>query len=73
LRTDPHNLGAFEAAGALLLARGKLEESLECFHRITWENPAYPRVWRLNAKVFEALGATQNAAVCRDGGACVHS
>lgn len=40
LRENPHDLDALETAGALFLLRGEPTKALECFHRITRENPA---------------------------------
>lgn len=69
LRADPSDLDALEALGAWLLAHGKADKALECFHRITRRNPAYPGIWRLKAKAFAALGDTRNAKVCERRGA----
>ncbi len=64
LKEDPHDHAALEALGAWYLAQGEPEKALEYLHRVTREDPHHPRVWRLKAKAFEALGDTANAARC---------
>lgn len=69
LRSNPHDCDALAAVGTYLLAREQADKALDCFHRITRENPKYPGIWRLKAKAFEALGDAKNADACRRRGA----
>ncbi len=69
LRQNPRDLDALEAVGAYFLAHDKADEALECFHRITRIDPAYPGIWRLKAKAFEAVGDRDSADQCRRRGA----
>ncbi len=69
LRSNPHDWDALAAVGTYLLARDQADKALDCFHRITRENPRYPGIWRLKAKAFEALGDAKNADACRRRGA----
>ncbi len=69
LRSNPRDWDALAAVGAYLLARGQTDKALDCFHRITRENPKYPGIWGLKAKAFEALGDRPNADLCRRRGA----
>jgi len=69
LHANPADLDALEAVGTWLLAHGRADKALECFHRITRHNPAYPGIWRLKAKAFEALGDRKNAEICQRRGA----
>lgn len=69
LRSNPHDWDALAAVGTYLLARDQVDKALDCFHRITRENPKYPGIWRLKAEAFEALGDAKNADACRRRGA----
>lgn len=69
LRSNPRDWDALAAVGTYLLARDQADKALDCFHRITRENPKYPGIWRLKAKAFEALGDAMNADACRLRGA----
>jgi len=69
LRENPRDLDALEAVGAYFLAHDKADEALECFHRITRIDSAYPGIWRLKAKAFEAVGDRESADQCRRRGA----
>jgi tetratricopeptide (TPR) repeat protein len=73
LRSDPRDLDALEVVGAYFFAHGHIEKALECFHRVSKEDPKYPGIWRLKAKAFEALGDLKNADVCRQRGSDPHS
>ncbi len=65
LRSNPRDWDALAAVGTYLLARDEADKALDCFHRITRENPKYPGIWRLKAKAFEALGDAKSADACR--------
>ena len=69
LRSNPHDWDALAAVGTYLLSRDEADKALDCFHRITRENPTYPGIWRLKAEAFEAVGDTKNAEACRRRGA----
>ena len=69
LRSNPEDWDALTAVGTYLLARGQANKALDCFHRITRENPKYPGIWCLKAEAFEALGDAKNAEACRRRGA----
>lgn len=73
VRADPQDADALTALGSLLLQRGDAQKALECFNRVTRQNPAYPGIWRLKARAFEALGDAASAEACRKRGADWHS
>lgn len=65
LGLDPMDLDGLAAAGVMFLDRDEPQKALECFHRITRQDAAYPGVWRLKAQAFEALGDPESARICR--------
>ena len=65
LRANPNDLDALAAAGTYFLERGKADDALKCFHRITRTDPRYPGVWSLKAEAFDAVGDPKNAEQCR--------
>lgn len=68
VRADPGDLDALAALGVWLLQRDQADKALECFHRVTRKDPAYPGIWRLKARAFEALGDQKSAEACRKRG-----
>ena len=70
---NPKDMDALTALGSWLLQRGQADKALECFHRVTKQDPAYPGIWRLKARAFDALGDSKSAEMCRKRGADVHS
>lgn len=72
-RANPRDPDALTALGSLLLQRDQPDKALECFHRVTRLDPAYPGIWRLKARAFDALGDTKSAEACRKRGSDVHS
>ncbi|OGS48007.1 MAG: hypothetical protein A3K68_00800 [Euryarchaeota archaeon RBG_16_68_13] len=73
LRGDPTDLDGLMALGVWLLDRDQPDKALECFHRITRKDAAYPGIWRLKARAFEALGDHESADLCRKRGLDKHS
>jgi Flp pilus assembly protein TadD len=73
LRADAQDLDALEVVGAYFFAHGHVEKALECFHRVSKEDPKHPGIWRLKAKAFEALGDLKSADMCRRRGSDPHS
>ncbi len=69
VHANPNDLDGLVALGVLLLSRGEPDKALECFHRVTRKDPAYPGIWRFKARAFEALGDEENAELCRQRGA----
>ena len=65
LKETPDDADALVVLGVWLLSRGLADKALEYFHSVTQRQPAYPGIWRLKARAFEALGDPQNAELCR--------
>jgi predicted Zn-dependent protease len=68
VRDHPGDVDALTALGVWLLQRDQADKALECFHRVTRKDPAYPGIWRLKAQAFEALGDRKSAEACRKRG-----
>jgi predicted Zn-dependent protease len=73
LRANPKDHDAIVALGLFLYARGEADKALECFNRVSREDPKYPGIWRFKAKAFDALGDRQSAEECRIRGSDPHS
>jgi len=65
LRANPKDHDALVALGLFLLSRSEAEKALECFNRVSREDPKYPAIWRFKAKAFDALGDRKSAEECR--------
>ena len=73
LRSNPKDHDALVALGLFLLSRGEAGKALECFNRVSREDPKYPAIWRFKAKAFDALGDKAAADQCRLRGSDPHS
>lgn len=73
LRANPKDHDALVALGLFLLSRGEADKALECFNRVSREDPRYPAIWRFKAKAFDALGDRESAEECRLRGSDPHS
>ncbi len=73
LASDPNDHDAGVALGLFLLSRGQPTKALECFNRVSKEDPKYPGIWRFKAKAFDALGDQAAAEQCRLRGSDPHS
>ncbi len=69
LKSNPKDHDALVALGLFMLSRGEAEKALECFNRVSREDPKYPGIWRFKAKAFDALGDAESAKQCRLRGA----
>ncbi len=69
LKGNPKDHDALVALGLFMLSRGEAEKALECFNRVSREDPKYPGIWRFKAKAFDALGDAEAAKQCRLRGA----
>lgn len=65
LRTNPRDHDALVALGLFMLSRGEADKALECFNRVSRDDPKYPGIWRFKAKAFDALGDAASAEECR--------
>ena len=68
LRETPDDADALVVLGVWALSRGQPGKALQYLHAVTQKNPAYPGIWRLKARAFDALGDAANAALCRKRG-----
>jgi len=65
LRSNPKDHDALVALGLFMLSRGEADKALECFNRVSKDDPKYPGIWRFKAKAFDALGDKVAAEECR--------
>lgn len=65
LKENPQDNDALVALGLFLLSRGEGNKALECFNRVSRNEPKYPGIWRFKAKAFEILGDKDSAEECR--------
>lgn len=69
IRSNPKDYDALVALGLFMLSRGEANKALECFNRVSRDDPKYPGIWRFKAKAFEVLGDKAAAEQCRLRGA----
>ncbi len=69
LKANPKDHDALVALGLFMLSGGEAGKALECFNRVSREDPKYPGIWRFKAKAFDALGDAESAKQCRLRGA----
>ncbi len=65
LHENPKDHDALVALGLFMLSRNEAAKALECFNRVSREDPRYPGIWRFKAKAFDALGDRESAEECR--------
>jgi len=68
LRLAPDDPDALLVIGSWLLLTGKPGKALDYLNRVTQVAPAYPGIWRVKAKAFDALGDKASADACRRRG-----
>ena len=68
LREAPDDPDALLVIGSWHLLSGRADKALEYLNRVTQVAPAYPGIWRVKAKAFDALGDRTNAEACRRRG-----
>lgn len=73
LHANPKDHDALVALGLFMLSRDEAQKALECFNRVSREDPKYPGIWRFKAKAFDALGDPAAAEECRLRGSDPHS
>lgn len=65
LASDPKDVDALFAKATYLAMRGRHDDSMRVLDEVTRLSPYYPGVWHLKAKVYEMMGDSEKAELCR--------
>ena len=68
LRANPMDPDALFACAAYLASEHRMKEAVEFLNDLAKVVPQYPGLWRFKARLYQEMGKTNLASLCRERG-----